>query len=446
MTRAQFVCQKNLYQHGELLKVSSGIEPYKTLRSKTLSRDGTMRVLVLTQLYPPDMGGGSARAENVVKGLISRGHELIVVAPFPHFPTGDIPKKDRHRLLTIEKGQNPRIIRTWVPPLSSKRFGRRLILFISFCASSLFALPIVGHVDVIWVANPSVFPVFPALIYRALKRCPITQSIDDLWPEQIYELNMLKSRFVRVLAEFAAKFSYITSAAITPISQGYVDTIVKKYNISPRKIHVVPGGVDLSRFPLGKERSKVEKRRNGFRVLYLGALSIAYDFDQVLKAATLLPSKNGIMFTIQGGGELGPTLKSKVREMGLSNVSIKLGVVNRNEVPRLLSDADVLLLPLSGAAFIEKGISSKLYEYQAAGKPIICSSNGQSAKFVSKTSSGIVVKPNDSEGIAKAVLYLYNNRQIAEKMGKAGRLYVENNFSSEKIALMIEKVFDSVLT
>jgi glycosyltransferase involved in cell wall biosynthesis len=404
-----------------------------------------MRVLILAQLFPPDMGGGSSRAYNVVKGLISLGHEVTVVTAFPHFPTGNIPKRYRHKLLAAGKNKRLCIFRTWVPPMAAKGFFKRLILFTSFSISALFPLPFMGDIDVVWSANFDVFPVFSALVYRALKGCPVVQSVEDLWPEPLYELNMLKSPLLRGLAEFISKFTYVKSSAITPISPGYADVIVDKYKISPSKIHIVPGGVNLDRFAKPKGRSRKMINRQEFTVLYIGALSMAYNFEQVLKAAKILSHNDHIRFIIQGGGEMGPIVESKAKKMELSNTTVKPQVVRREDVPRLMRKADALILPLSGSAYVEMGISTKLYEYEAAGKPIICCSNGQSANFVSKANSGIVVKPGDSQGIAKAVLYLYHNRDIAEKMGKAGRRNVEDNFSSEKVALMIEKVFNSVL-
>lgn len=103
-----------------------------------------------------------------------------------------------------------------------------------------------------------------------------------------------------------------------------------------------------------------------------------------------------------------------------------------------------MLLPLSGLGSIEMGLSSKLYEYQAAEKPIICCSSGQPGRYVSETESGIVVKPGDFEALAKAVLYLRENQDVAEKLGASGRRYVEGNLSIEKISLKMKKLFEAL--
>jgi len=403
-----------------------------------------MHILVIAQLFPPDMGGGSTRAYNVVKGLSSLGYKITVITAFPHYPTGKIPKEYRRKLLIVERGERLSVFRTWVPPLASRGFIRRLVLFTSFSISSLFALPFVGRIDAAWAANPNIFSLFPALFYGRLKGCPVVQNVDDLWPEQVYDLGMLKSPLLRRLAEYVSKFTYTVSAAITPISPAYVNVIVNKYEINPEKLHVVPAGVDLDKFATQRNNTERKERDGDFKVLYIGALSPNYDFDQVLKAAKLLCRNSRIKFVIQGGGELADALKSKVKKVGLRNVEVVNRIVSREEVARILGEADALLLPLNSVGSIEMGISSKLYEYQAAGKPILCCSSGQPGRYVSETKSGIVVQPGDYESLAKSILYLRENHGVAEKLGECGRRYVESNLSIEKIGLKMKKLFEAI--
>ena len=110
----------------------------------------------------------------------------------------------------------------------------------------------------------------------------------------------------------------------------------------------------------------------------------------------------------------------------------------------MLSDAEVLLLPLSGLENVERGISSKLYEYQAAGKPIICCSSGMPGRYVSETGSGLVVEPGDYEGLARSILYLRDHPGDAEGFGENGRRYVESNLSIDQIGLKMMMVFNQI--
>ncbi|RLI19106.1 hypothetical protein DRO54_09120, partial [Candidatus Bathyarchaeota archaeon] len=327
-----------------------------------------MRVLILAEYFPPDMGGGATRAYNIAKGLVANGCSVTVIAAFPHYPTGNIPIKYRWKPLSVEYMDGFKVFRIFILPLASEGIFKRLLLFLSFAVSSLFALPFVGKVDVVWAANPNVIVVFPSLIYAIVKGCPLVQNVDDLWPEAIHEVGMSRKSLFAKLGGFLAKFAYKISSAITPISPGYVRVICGKYGVDYRKVHVVRAGVDLSKFKINDNLSILGKYN--FIVLYSGAFSLAYDFDQILLAAKKLEKVNEIQFVLQGGGELASYVKARIKELKLKNVRIIDKILSRNEVAKLLSEADALILPLRdfGAPYL--GISSKLYEYQAVGKPI----------------------------------------------------------------------------
>jgi|YelNatPaOPRAMG01_1025707.scaffolds.fasta_scaffold03649_14 glycosyltransferase involved in cell wall biosynthesis len=397
-----------------------------------------MHVLILSQIFPPDMGGSATRAYNVAKGLVLNNVKVTVIAGFPHYPTGNVPKHLRKKALSIEYMEGFKVIRTYIPPIPAKGLANRMILFASFIISSIFPIFLVRKVDVVFASNPQVLAIFPALIYKVHHKCPIVLNVDDLWPEDPIDLGLIKSNILRKISRLIAKIAYSMADAITPISPGYVKVICERYNVNPSKVNVIRAGVDLNKF---KAYAKAN-RENVFKVLYSGAFSIAYDFDQVLLAAKLLESVKDVEFILQGGGELAPYLKAKVKELKLENVKIIDKILSRDEVAKLLSEADALILPLRDFGRPYLGISSKLYEYQAIGKPIICCANGQPAEYIKETKSGIVVKPGDYEAIAKAILYLKNNLNLAKELGDSGRCYVESNLSIEKIGKEIIAVFD----
>ena len=402
-----------------------------------------MKVLVIAQYFPPDMGGGATRAYNMAKGLSLAGCDVTVVSAFPHYPTGNIPPKYRRKLLTIETEEKFKVIRTFIPPIASKGFGNRLLLFVSFAFSSMFALPFIGKVNMVWAANPNIIAVFASLIYKLVHRCQVVQNVDDLWPESLYDLGLSRKSLLARFSESIARIAYKISSGITPLSPAYVGVLLRKYGVDPKKIFVVPAGVDLNKFSYKKEH--VNKRVR-FTILYIGSFSPAYDFDQVLRAAKLLSSFSNVDFVIQGGGELAYELKCKVKESALNNVTVVDKIVSRDEVAETMADADALLLPLNGIGSIEMGISSKLYEYQAAGKPILCCSNGQPGRYVSDSKSGLVIKPGDSEKLSKSILYLLENPRFAKRLGASGRKYVVNNQSINQIGLTMLQILNNIQT
>ncbi|MEM5777297.1 MAG: glycosyltransferase family 4 protein [Candidatus Aenigmatarchaeota archaeon] len=400
-----------------------------------------MKVLVIAQYFPPDLGGGATRAYNVAKGLILNGCEVTVVTAFPHYPHGKVPNKFRSKAFVFQYFDRIRIVRTFILPLASQGLVKRLLLFFSFIISSLFAVPFVGKVDVVWAANPNVFSIFPALFYGLIKRKPVALNVDDLWPEDLCNLGLVREDSLEFrLMRFIAKFAYSKARLITPISPGYVGVLCGNYGVNQERVQVVGTGVDLDMFSAVGERSNCSEV---FKVLYSGALSIAYDFDQVLLAAKMLEKVDGVEFVLQGGGELLGYVKSRVKELKLSNVRVIDKILSRLEVAKLLSEADALILPLRDFGKPYLGISSKLYEYQAVGKPIICCSRGMPSVYVKKTNSGLVVYPGDYDTLAKAVIELKKNSKLAQMLGKNGRKYVETEASIEAIGLKMKKIFEA---
>ena len=389
-----------------------------------------MKVLVISQYFPPDIGGGSTRAFNAVMGLHQKGCDVKIVTAFPHYPHGRVSPSHKRKALKFEEMHGIKLIRVWIPALPHDSIVHRVILHFSFAMSSLFAAPFVGRVDVIWAANPNLFSFFPALVYSFVKRKPIVRNVDDLWPEVFYDLGLVKSKLLRRLLDFLAWFSYSVPVAITPISPGYKRKIMGKYKISGEKIHVVEVGVSDTVAPTSS-MSQVAKDR--FVLMYSGALGVGYDFEIVLKAAHSLSNYKDIEFVIRGMGECEHEIRRMMKKFELHNVTIDTNYLSRSRLVSVLSSADVFLLPMKQAKAVEEGLPTKIFEYQALGKPIICSSQGEPAAYINSTKSGLVVKPGNYEALAAAILELYKDRKLAWELGTNGYRNISQNLTSERI-------------
>ena len=400
----------------------------------------SLNVLVLAQYFPPDMGGASTRASNVIKGLLKKECKVTVVAAFPHYPKGEVPKQYRHKFITSEIIGGAKVFRVWIPALPHSSALNRIILHLCFCVSSLFALPFVSKVDVVWGANPNLFSFFPSLVYGVVKRVPVVRNVDDLWPEVFYELGYVKSKLAQKVLDFVAWLSYTVPAAITPISEGYKRSIVAKYGVNPEKIHVIEVGVDDI-----KSLKTSVKSVGRFVVMYSGVLGLGYDFDVILDAAQLLAEYEDIVFVIRGIGEKASQLKESISERGLVNVVLDTRFLPKNELTALLDSADAFVLPMADMNFVELGLPTKVFEYQSYGKPVICVSGGEPARYVESSSSGLIVKPKDASGFAEAVIQLYKNEEFGAELGQKGQQHVSEHLTSEKIGKRMYNVLISIV-
>jgi len=373
-----------------------------------------MNVLIIAQYFPPDFGGASTRAYNVAKGLVDVGCAVKVIAAFPHYPEGKIPEYYRGKALTFEKKEGIQIIRVWIPSLPHNSILNRITLHLCFTFTSLFALPFSRKNDVIFAANPNLFSFFSALVYSIIDRKPIIRNVDDLWPEVFYDMNIVESDIVKMVLDFIAWLSYSIPAAITPISPAYKRQIMEKYGVRENKIEVIEVGVDASLFS-----ESIRNKREGFNVMYSGVLGPAYDFKTVLQAAKQLSNLN------------------------LENILLDTNLVSKINLVEILNSADVFLLPMKRIKAADDGLPTKIFEYQAMAKPIICCCRGESARYINFTQSGVVLEPGYPEELAKVITRLYNDGKLTKKLGVNGKIYVENNLSIEKIGRRMYDVMSS---
>jgi colanic acid biosynthesis glycosyl transferase WcaI len=397
--------------------------------------NSSLNVLIIAQYFPPDLGGSASRAYNVAKALRLNGCNVTVVAAFPHYPYGKSSKGYRLMPLKMEQLEHVKVLRTFILPLASKGFARRVMLILSFAVSSLFALPFVGDVDVIWATS-----WVPATIFGVVKGRPVALNVDDLTLEDLRGLQLVEDdSLVLRMATLIYRVFYSKGKAVTPISPGYVETIVRKYGVEGNRVHVVEVGVDPLLF---RDKAQKQSVTNRFRVVYAGVLGVGYDFEQIFEAAKLLAETDvDVEFVLHGGGECVEEMRSRISALGLSNVVLSDRLLpDREGVVQLLGSADALILPLKHYDEPYPGLPSKLYEYQAVGKPIICCAEGQPAEYVEKTESGVVVQPGDFKGLAEAVVFLKENNAMARTMGENGRKYVENNLSLQVLGLKMERI------
>lgn len=392
-----------------------------------------MHVLIFAQYFPPDLGGSATRAYNVAHGLSKNDVEVSIITSVPHYPSGDIPEKYKGKLFSFESEDNMNIIRGPMLPLPSHGFLNRILLFITFNFFSLFASLFIRSPDVIWVANPDIFGLPPAIIHRIFSKCPVFFNIDDLSIEDIENLGLVNNNdFVYSLLKFITRFFYLSVDAFTPISPGYVPFILSM-GVSRDKINVIRGGVDLSLF---SSIDDTQTDNTKFRILYSGSFSIAYDFDQIFLAAHMLMNLDPeIVFIIQGKGEQSAHMHQMVDSMGLDNVFILDHFIHRDDLPKFLNTADVLILPLKDFGAPYPGISTKLYEYQAVGKPIIACTEGQSALHVTETKSGITMRPGDIDNLISAISLLKQDSMLRIQYGTNGFQYVHKYMSISQIGL-----------
>lgn len=391
-----------------------------------------MKILFVTQIYLPEMGALANRLYPLVRELAAQGHEVHIATCMPNYPAGVVfPGYEGHRTMT-EQVEGAMIHRTacFTAPRNQSKLSQ-LRSYFSFLPAALQSGLRAGPVDVVFVTSPPLFPLLSAALLTRRSRAKLILDLRDLWPDEIVACGAgtESSLPVRVMRSLE-RWGYKTADLICCTTQSFVETVVGRG--APReRTMLLPNGADLELFrPLPPDNlvAREYPLEGRFVVMYSGLLGIKHGLETLLGAAELLKNEPEILFFFLGSGARGQALQEETRRRGLTNV-LFADARPVQEVPHLLARADVCVSALLPEPYLEKIISVKLFEYMACEKPVIAAQAGEGARRVEESEGGLVTPPGDAAALAEAIRTLHRDPERRQQMGKAGRTYVEQQYS-----------------
>lgn len=272
--------------------------------------------------------------------------------------------------------------------------------------------------DIIMAAMPQ--PLSCLAGYRIAKKIgvPYITSIVDLWPLSIVEYADFADNNPIIQSMYAyEKWLYEKSDEIVFTWEGAYDYIIDKgwdNTIPKSKFHYINIGVDLKEFYTNMEEYQIDDPDlldDSFKVMYCGSVRTANDIGTVVECAKSLNKDgyaNKIKFIVYGDGPDREILEKKCEEENIPNVLFK-GSIEKKYIPYALSRSDLNILNLKPAKTQKYGNSSnKLFEYLAAGNPVIANIDEGKYPIITKYGCGKVVKAGSSEEYAKGIEFFYN--------------------------------------
>ena len=152
-----------------------------------------MRILFLTQYFPPETGACQNRLGSLAQCLSEAGHQITVLTAMPNYPTGTIFPSYRGRLSVRENLLGAEVVHTWLYASKSRGFAPRLLSYFSFVATSIVAgAAMIGPQDIVLTESPPLFLGIAGLLISRLKGARFVFNISDLWPESAVTMGMVQ--------------------------------------------------------------------------------------------------------------------------------------------------------------------------------------------------------------------------------------------------------------
>jgi len=410
-----------------------------------------MKILYVSQYFPPEMGAPAARASELSRHWAADGHEVTVLTGFPNHPTGVVPPEYRdsfRRLVVREQVDGVRVVRTWLFPFPNRKAHERMLNYSSFCASAATTGLFVSRPDVVIASSPQLLVALAGWWIARWKRVPFVFEVRDLWPESLAAVGMGKgsSMLHRSLAKIAG-FLYRRSDRIVVVTPAFEEHLVRHWRVPRAKISVVENGVETGIFaPQPGTEERRELRAEGkFVVSYIGTMGMAHGLETMITAAIQLRDSNPkIVFLMLGEGAEKQRIIALAREHNLHNLRF-VDQQPREKIPSYICASDACLVLLKKTELFKTVIPTKMLEFMSCARPVILGVDGQARAILEEAGGGLVIEPENSDALASAVCYLATNNESARQMGQNGREYVVQKFSRRHTAEKYIRVLEHLL-
>lgn len=402
-----------------------------------------MHILLIHQAFAALDEPGGTRHHEMARYLAGRGHRVTVIASPVSYLTG-LPRGRRIPWMERQESEpGITLLRAYTYPALHRSFVHRVFSFFSFMASSFFIGLGVKEVDLVWGTSPPIFQGATAWALARLKGVPFLFEVRDLWPAFAVAVGVLRHQLLIRVSEWLERFLYRHSDQVVVNSPGFIAHVQER---GASRVALVPNGSDTAMFdPLANGRTfrQAHGLDDKFIALYAGAHGLSNDLVVVLEAAAQLADRPEIALALLGAGKEKPALVARAQAMGLANIHF-LEPLPKTEMPEALAASDACIAILKPIPMYRTVYPNKVFDYMAAGRPVVLAIDGVIREVVEQAGAGIAVSPGDAPALAEAIRSLAADPQKGRLMGMAGRRCVEESFDRALLAGRLAEVMESL--
>lgn len=399
-----------------------------------------MHLLVVTQYFWPE----TFRVNDVVEGLVARGHRVTVLTGRPNYPEGRIFPAYRENPGAFSEYRGARVVRVPLRPRGTGKL-RLLLNYWSFIVWATLLGPwrLRGaRYDAIFMFESSpITSALPAVFLRRWYGIPMAMWVLDLWPETLSAVGIVRSPFLLGLVGRLVAFIYRRCDLILAQSRAFFPNI-RHWSGKGAQIRYFPGWAEpiFAGDPASVAPApETEPYAGSFNVMFAGNIGEAQDFPAIVEACDRLRGRDDVRFLIVGDGRAAEEAKRQVVARGLEGRMVFLGKHPLERMPAFFRGADCLLVSLRAEPIFALTIPGKVQPYLATGIPLLGMLDGEGARVIEEAGAGYCCPAGDGAALAALV-----ERMVAldpaerRRLGERGRAYGAREFDRDALLSRLE--------
>ncbi|MCG8578255.1 MAG: glycosyltransferase family 4 protein [Flavobacteriales bacterium] len=396
-----------------------------------------MKLLILSQYFPPETGAPQNRLYELALRLMDKGIEVTILTAMPNYPKMEIFDEYKGKKYVVEEMDGMTVHRTSIYTAKGKGLVKRLRTYFSFVRSSYKAGKKLGDFDFIMSESPPLFIGLTSMRLAKKLNAKLIFNVSDLWPAAAIDLGLVTNKLFIKMAYKLEEKCYKKATLVTGQHQGIVNDILGRF--PDRNVYWLPNGVDIDKYDPQKVqphgfRAKYNLAKDDIILFYGGILGFAQGLEVIIKAAEKFKDNPKLKFVLMGSGPLKDDLMQLSKELGTENV-IFAEPVGRNEISGVIKEVDASIVPLRNVPLFLGTIPSKIFEILSMEKPILLGVKGEAKDlFIKEGNAGLAFEPEDVDDLCKMIKVLVDNPEKFDELGKNGREYVSRKFNRDIIA------------
>lgn len=300
--------------------------------------------------------------------------------------------------------------------------------------------------DVIMGTSPPLFAAWAGARLARMYRVPFVFEVRDLWPQTLIDVGRMSPYHPAVRAMAWMERSLYRQANCILVALPRARHYIERLGVPGHRVRFLPNGVDFERFdrmaqPLPATHERVMKELGDrFIAAYVGSHGVANGLDVLLDAAAHLKQAGNdrVQIVLVGDGPEKSRLVERAQRECLDNVTF-LDPVPKPCVPSVLARCHAGLLPLKDSPVFRWGISpNKLFDYMAAGLPVIMLCSPIPENPIDKSGCGVVLRGGDARGLSQVLTEWAAAPNRVREMGRRGRIYAEREHGIHRLAAQLD--------
>ncbi len=409
-----------------------------------------MNILYVSQFFKPERVAAAFRAYDNAKVWSNNGDTVTIFTGYPNFPTGKLFGGYNIEMLSEEKIDGIRVLRSKVIIKENTSKINRIMNALSFLVfgvyNILFKRKYIGKdYDIVLGTSGTILAPIIAYIFSIINKIPFVLEIRDITYIQMLAVYKGKETMLYKLVKWLELFLCKKAGKVIVVTSGFKKELTNA-GIDSDKIEVIYNGINTKEIDISKTNNSKE-----IVFSYMGNIGASQNLQNIIDIFNNIRIDNyDKKLIVIGDGAQKEAIKKYIKDNDLNSIIVKDGM-SPEELEKYYDMSDLCIVSLNNTEFFKNTVPSKIFQIMGRGKNVIfLGPKGEASNIISNVDKTFIYTEIENENIEKKLSRVLNlntdlKTYFLEK-GKESREYIINNYDRNTLAERYKDILEKIIS